>query len=105
MYETPIRILYGSMQSQIEGDVLKAIHHYEIQVDKDELIRALAYDRDQYDRGFADGKADVVYCWVCAHRIGGLCRHPAAPEGVFLQTEDRDSCSYGIKEEEEGDSE
>lgn len=55
MYKSPIDIIYGQMQTQMEGDILKAVMNTGINVDKEELIRALRYDRDQYDHGFADG--------------------------------------------------
>lgn len=28
-----------------------------IDIDKDELLKALKYDRDQYNQGYSDGKA------------------------------------------------
>ena len=59
MYESPIKIIYGQMQTQMKGDILKAVMRTDIQVDKDELIRALQYDREQYDRGFADVYMDA----------------------------------------------
>lgn len=55
MYKSPIEIIYGQMQTQIEGDILKAVQKVDIHVDKEELIRALQYDREQYDKGYADG--------------------------------------------------
>ena len=55
MYNSPIDIIYGQMQTQMEGDILKAVQQVDIHVDKEELIRVLQYDREQYDRGFADG--------------------------------------------------
>ena len=55
MYKSPIDIIYGQMQTQMEGDIYRAVQSYHINVDKDELIRALEYDRDQYDKGYADG--------------------------------------------------
>jgi hypothetical protein len=55
MYKSPIDIIYGQIQTQMEGDILKAVQKVGINVDKDELIRALQYDREQYDRGYADG--------------------------------------------------
>lgn len=57
-YNSPIEIV-KKMQEQYEEDVvnnvLKCVHSYGINVDKDELIKALKYDRDQYDIGYADG--------------------------------------------------
>ena len=71
MYEYPIKIIYGQMQTQLEGDILKAVMRTDIQVDKEELIRALQYDRDQYERGFADGymnaQQELVRCKDCKH--------------------------------------
>jgi hypothetical protein len=55
MYKSPIEIIYGQMQTQMEGDILRAVQNYGINVDKEELIRALQYDRDQYHKGFRDG--------------------------------------------------
>ena len=64
MYISPIEIIYGNAQTQIEGDTLKAIHSYGINVDKDELIKALNYDRDQYNQGFNDAIEEVMKC-IC----------------------------------------
>ena len=60
MYRAPIDIIYGQMQTQMEGDILRAVQSYGINVDKEELIRALQYDRQQYDRGYDDGRSDAV---------------------------------------------
>lgn len=54
-YESPIKIIQDAMQMQVENDVYKAIQNYDIKVDKDELIKALKYDREQYKKGFRDG--------------------------------------------------
>ena len=56
-YESPIQIIYSQMQLQMEGEICKAVQNVGIHVDKDELLRALAHDRGQYDKGYADGKA------------------------------------------------
>ena len=54
MYISPIDIIYGQLETQMEGDILRAVQSYGINVDKDELIRALQYDREQYYKGYAD---------------------------------------------------
>ena len=54
-YESPIKIIQDAMQVQVENDVYKAVQNYDIKVDKDELIKALTYDRQQYVKGFRDG--------------------------------------------------
>lgn len=60
-YKSPIEIIAEEMQiektKQLEGDIYKAIQRYGINVDKDELIKALNYDRQQYEKGFSDGVA------------------------------------------------
>lgn len=55
MYDSPIKIVFGQMESQIDGKIMKAIQKINIEIDREELVRALQYDRNQYDRGFADG--------------------------------------------------
>ena len=58
-YKSPIEIVYGDLKSQIEGDIYSVVQSYGINVDKHELIKALEYDRDQYDKGYADAKAEM----------------------------------------------
>ena len=52
----------------MEDDVVKAVQSYGIVVDKKELLRALGYDRGQYDKGYEDGlNADK---WIpCSERL------------------------------------
>ena len=58
-YESPISIIIRDMQKQfnydVENNILKAVRQYHIEVDKDELLKALEYDRGQYDKGYSDG--------------------------------------------------
>ena len=58
MYKSPIEIIQGEMNSQLEDDIVRVVQGFDINVDKEELIRALNYDRQQYEKGYADGKAD-----------------------------------------------
>lgn len=58
LYKAPIQIVQeqmSSIESQLQNETLKVIHKYGIYVDKDELIKALKYDRQQYNKGFEDG--------------------------------------------------
>lgn len=55
MYESPINAYFGEIETQFDGAVFKAVQSVGIDVKKDELIKALAYDRDQYERGYHDG--------------------------------------------------
>ena len=73
MYQSPIEKFYGNIQSQmIEDDenrlmctVTQSIGY---KVDKDELIKALQYDRQQYEKGYQDGintlSEDGVIDWM-----------------------------------------
>lgn len=56
-YESPISIIYGQMRMQMDDNVCRAVQDAGISVDKGKLLRALAYDRGQYEKGYADGKA------------------------------------------------
>lgn len=48
MYESPIKVIQGELETQLEGEILKAVRRVDVTVDRDELIRALRYDREQY---------------------------------------------------------
>ncbi len=64
MYKSPIEKIYGELQTQMvqedENMVMKAIRKVGVNVDKGALIKALQYDRDQYAKGYKDGKNDVL---------------------------------------------
>ena len=71
-YKSPIEVYMTQMRIEqektIEGEIYKAVHGLDIAVTKEELIKALRYDRDQYDKGYEDGyNADK---WInCADRL------------------------------------
>lgn len=75
MYKSPIEMLMTDIQHQIkkgkEEEIYKAVVSIGINVDKEELIRALQYDREQYKKGYADGHRDameeLVLCKDCKH--------------------------------------
>lgn len=54
-YESPITMIASQIETKVEGDVLQAVQRYGIEVDKEELIKALQYDREQYNKGFING--------------------------------------------------
>lgn len=63
MYKSPISIteeICSTILEQKENEVLKYISKMGIHVDKSELIKALRFDRNQYDKGFYDGVLSVV---------------------------------------------
>lgn len=54
-YESPVQIYLSQMQGQLEEGIYNTVRSYGIDVDKDELIKALINDRQQYVKGFRDG--------------------------------------------------
>lgn len=62
-YKSPIETISQGFRVQMDNDIMKAIHSYGINVDRDELIKALQYDRNQYEEGFIAGcklNTDVI---------------------------------------------
>jgi hypothetical protein len=51
---------------EVDNLVLESCVKVGCRVDKDELEKALRYDRDQYFKGYADGKRDAASPW---HRV------------------------------------
>ena len=66
-YKSPIELFYDDIQMRLEDSIVKAVQNCGIKVDKDELIKALSYDRGQYDKGYADAMAKIVHCRNCVH--------------------------------------
>lgn len=60
MYESPIKAIHGEIQMQFEDGILKAVQSYGFDVSKEELAKALVYDRGQYDKGYKDGFASAI---------------------------------------------
>ena len=60
MYELPIEILFGDMSRKIDDKIYAATVNVGINVDRDELVRALQYDRGQYEKGYVDGIIDLL---------------------------------------------
>lgn len=62
MYKSPIEVtsfydaFTRAINKQVENDVYTAVLNVGVNVDKEELIKALQYDRDQYFAGYADGR-------------------------------------------------
>ena len=111
MYKSPIEMFQTGIEYQLENDIMNMAQKYGITVDKDELIRALRYDRDQYDKGYVDGKIaaidELVRCKDCKH-----CFHVSRPnyeryECEYYGTSDEvvnyvqpmHFCSYGERRE------
>lgn len=60
-YESPITAIYEQISNQISQDFENRIMaevkmKVDVNVDKDELLKALNYDREQYEKGMEDAK-------------------------------------------------
>ena len=113
MYRSPINLLFPGFDEEIcdiakkqDAMVFDAVARVGVTVDKDELLRALRYDRGQYDKGFNDGimaaAEELVRCADCKYRLEGTkqCACPMAIGWDALETEDDDFCSRGERREE-----
>ena len=65
MWKSPISVECEKITKEIiekqEGYIVEEVRRIAgVTVDKEELVKALAYDREQYKKGYADGKADAV---------------------------------------------
>lgn len=118
MYESMIKVIQDDLEMQLEGEILKSVKRAGIDVDRDELIRALRYDREQYEKGFEDARKDavpVVRCKACEYAeryertngtAGYYCGHPRNTftygerwDRVFKPVKEaNDFCSYGETE-------
>ena len=86
MYKSPIEIITSDFEYKMESEIFRAIQRYNINVDKEELLKALQYDRGQYEKGYQDGlRASVVRCkdcavphneWTGCPKLGGLVTPP-----------------------------
>lgn len=58
-YKSPIEVMIERINGQIEYEarnaVYKELRRIDVEVDKNELIKALRYDRGQYEKGYFDG--------------------------------------------------
>ena len=113
MYKSPIEVITENVKKEVDNGVYKAVTQYGVDVDRDELIKALCYDREQYEKGFRDGYnwrgSEIVRCKDCkkwersiyGDKTNGVCY-----EDVFCKEEDNtetnenDYCSYGERKEE-----
>lgn len=100
MYISPIQSYVNDIKFNYDGEVLKAVQSVGINVDKIELLKALEYDRGQYEKGYKDGYKAKEFdrqgdCDGCKFvgvftRCEGCCRNYAdgyIAEQADLQTD------------------
>lgn len=69
-YQSPIDLIVGQMNLSFENEICKAVQNVGVCVNKEELLKALQYDRGQYQKGYADRDSEIVRCKDCKH--GGI---------------------------------
>ncbi len=96
MYESPIKVIFEDAQRKYEDGIYQAIQKFDIYVDRDELLKALQYDRGQYEKGLADaarhghwtherlasttgGTYPVIRCSVCKVAVPIFGSFPYCP--------------------------
>lgn len=68
MYKSPIEIITRKMQTRVDDEIFRAVQNVGINVDREELLKALEYDRGQYEKGYKDGRKDAFESF---HEMGG----------------------------------
>lgn len=113
MYKSPIELIYQGVEMKIEKGILKAVHKQDIIVDRDELIRALEYDRGQYEKGYADAMDSIVRCKDCRHsKLPAVLTQKYGEPGTLTchnwhspcnkrNVNQNDFCSYGERRTED----
>lgn len=88
-YEPPIEIISNMMnglvsqiEEQRENQIVATIREqYHVECDREELIKALNYDRQQYEKGFNDARMryanpidlqDVIHNYLLSHEVSEL---------------------------------
>lgn len=60
MYKSPIEIITEQIKTNYENEIYSAVQNVGINVDRDELLKALEYDRGQYEEGFREGEKHTL---------------------------------------------
>ncbi len=75
-YKSPIHLfetnpIIDKIRDEADSFIFRAVQNVCVDIDKEELIKALRYDRHQYEKGFAEGFAE------CKNTICKNCRRVA----------------------------
>lgn len=110
MYESPVEVLIQDVKMQVkesvDEQVYQAVVNVGVNVDKKELLRALAYDREQYAKGYAEGLEDAVKHGQWTH-LGGdewcctECGNVTTTEGSWEKPTKKYCDECGTKMDEE----
>ena len=68
MYESPLHAItkrtVKEISQRFDDMVLQEVINVGVHVDREELIKSLEYDRDQYNNGYEDGLVDGKPKWI-----------------------------------------
>ena len=82
-YESPIILAIRRIEAQqmaaqeafIKDGVFRKCEEYGLDVNMDELIKALNYDREQYSKGYRDRDEEIIRCKDCKYYEGlAMCQ-------------------------------
>ena len=108
MYKSPIEIEWNDIVSDAVGKgdeyILRCVQQVGVNVDRDELVKALEYDRGQYEKGWNDRDSEIVRCKDCVYATRNywgriVCAVNNEP-ALFSKTEDY-FCAWGRRREDE----
>ena len=103
MYESPIELLTSTYLKELSNkqdeEILQCVIETGVKVDKEELIKALAYDRNQYDVGYSDAMAAIVWCKDCKHFTAGYCCRDIKGRSQMHYMGENAFCSYGERKD------
>lgn len=82
-YKSPIEFFqtdpfFEHVRDEMDNMIYRAVVHADVNVDKEELIKALEYDRGQYEKGYADGLAYKPPVTTNADRIQAMTNEEKA---------------------------
>ena len=121
MYESPVELKFNEIKTELikkENEMLiRAVQEVVPNVTEEELVKALSYDRHQYEKGFWDGReardAEIVRCKDCDHwntwdaagksSLGNFvcsCAYWTSEDGPVHYTSPSDFCSFGERRED-----
>ena len=100
MYKSPIELLFHGIEAQLEKGIVQAVAKHDIIVDREELIRALEYDRGQYEKGYQDAIDTIVKCKNCEYEKKCLmCIELIGDTPITTSSRHIDFCSYGERKD------
>lgn len=106
MYKSPIELkiedIVSDVVKQVDEHTLRCFQQIGVNVDKYELIKALEYDRGQYEKGWNDREAEIVRCKDCKWYERKYPWNDHIYECSYLEApmDDNDYCSWGERKDE-----